>query len=230
MIVSVLFGLLALGHLVLAWIGLSGIRAGDGRMLMLPTVLCVALAYDNAVIAVGSTVGVGRLLETLSWPRFALHAVLTPLLVLWARAAVDHAGVPAARRTGVRVGAMVLTAALIAIGIWHGVLGLVLEPKWWAGTLRYGYTGGSVLGALPAIIAALVVLAAGLVLWRRRSYPVLAVAAATMTLVAGATPVLPVLGNAGELVLAAGLVSTGLWLRREFSDPAAANPLPRSGR
>ncbi|MFI6219918.1 hypothetical protein ACIBEH_05120 [Nocardia salmonicida] len=230
MIVSVLFGLLALGHLVLAWIGLSGIRAGDGRMLMLPTVLCVALAYDNAVIAVGSTVGVGRLLETLSWPRFALHAVLTPLLVLWARAAVDHADVPAARRTGVRVGAMVLTAALIAIGIWHGVLGLVLEPKWWAGTLRYGYTGGSVLGALPAIIAALVVLAAGLVLWRRRSYPVLAVAAATMTLVAGATPVVPVLGNAGELVLAAGLVSTGLWLRREFSDPATANPLPRSGR
>ena len=230
MIVSALFGLLALGHLALAWLGLSAIRAGGGRMLVLPTVLCVALAYDNSVIAMGSTVGVGRLLETLSWPRFALHAVLTPLLVLWARAVVDHAGVPAARRTAVRVGAIVLTAALIAIGIWHGVLGLVLEPKWWAGTLRYGYTDGSALGALPAIIAVLVVLAAGLVLWRRRRYSVLAVAAATMTLVAGATPVVPVLGNAGELVLAAGLVSTGLWLRREFSGPAAANPHPRSGR
>ncbi|MFF3228376.1 hypothetical protein ACFYV7_36660 [Nocardia suismassiliense] len=217
MIVSVLFLLLAVGHLALASIGVSQIRAGASRMFLLPTVLCAALCYDNAVLALGSTLGEGRPLELLSVPRFALHAILTPLLVLWARAAMDRADIPVARRRGVQAAAVALAIALIAIGSLH-VLQLDLRPRWWAGALRYTDIDGSAAMALPAIIAGLVVLAAGIALWRRHGYRVLFATAAVMTLVAGAAPVIPVLGNAGELILSAGLLGTADWLRRRDED------------
>ncbi|MFI9402271.1 hypothetical protein [Nocardia sp. NPDC052316] len=217
MIVSALFLLLATGHLVLALFGVSRIRAGAARMFLLPTVLCTALCYDNAVLALGSTIGEGRPLELLSVPRFVLHAILTPLLVLWARAAMDSADIPVVRRPGVRRAAVGLTVALIAVGSLH-VLQLDLRPRWWAGALRYTGATGSAATALPAIIAGLAVLAAGIGLWRRHRYRLLFATSAVMTLVAGAAPVIPVLGNAGELVLSAGLLGTAAWLRRRDED------------
>ena len=47
--------------------------------------IAAGLVYDNFIIAIGATIGAGELLITLSWPRFALHAICTPftMIAIW---------------------------------------------------------------------------------------------------------------------------------------------------
>ncbi|MFD0430176.1 hypothetical protein ACFQ60_29635 [Streptomyces zhihengii] len=54
----------------------------------------------------------------------------------------------------------------------------------------------------------LVVLGAGIAVWRRTGFGPLAVTAAVMVVVSGAAAGIPVLGNAGEVVLATGFLLT----------------------
>ncbi|MFE4691411.1 hypothetical protein ACFRH6_15280 [Streptomyces sp. NPDC056749] len=206
--ISSVFAVLAVAQLCLAVSAGRYWRAAPGLSAVVPTLVCSALVWDNGVIAVGSSVGAGPLLETLSAPRFVAHALLTPLLVLWSLSAAEHAGLPWARRTAVRGVAVGLTVLLVAAGVLHDVIGLTLRTERWADTLRYVNDAASPTGPLPAIITGLVVLSAGVVLWRSTGFAWLAVTAAVMVVVSGAAVQVPVLGNAGEVVLNVGLLLT----------------------
>ena len=48
----------------------------------LTAMIAAGLVYDNSIISFGATIGIGPLLEDLSWPRFAMHAVLTPFMMI----------------------------------------------------------------------------------------------------------------------------------------------------
>ncbi|MFD5874863.1 hypothetical protein [Streptomyces sp. NPDC060322] len=183
-------------------------RATPHLLSAVPALVCSALVWDNAVIAVGSPVGSGSLLETMSVPRFVAHALLTPFLVLWSLSAVDRAGLSWAGRTPVRAAAVGLTVLLVVLGVLHDILGLSLRAERWAGSLRYVNDAASPAGPLPAIVSGLVVLAAGIVLWRRTGFGRLALTAGVMVAVSGAAASVPVLGNAGEVVLGIGLLLT----------------------
>ncbi|MFJ3702983.1 MULTISPECIES: hypothetical protein [Streptomyces] len=206
--ISSVFAVLAVAQLCLAVSAGRYWRAAPGLSAVVPTLVCSALVWDNGVIAVGSSVGAGPLLETLSVPRFVAHALLTPLLVLWSLSAAEHAGLRWARRRAVRGAAAGLTVLLVAAGVLHDVIGLTLRTERWADTLRYVNDAASPTGPLPAIITGLVVLSAGIVLWRSTGFAWLAVTAAVMVVVSGAAVQVPVLGNAGEVVLDIGLLLT----------------------
>lgn len=206
--ISVVFAVLAASQLCLAVAAGRHWRATPGLPVAVPALVCSALVWDNGVIAVGSLTGPGPLLEAMSIPRFVAHALLTPLLVLWSLSVAEHAGLRRARRKWVRGAAVGLTVLLVAAGVLHDVLGLSLRAERWADTLRYVNDAASPVGPLPAIITGLVVLSTGIVLWRCTGFPWLALTSAVMVAVSGAAAQVPVLGNAGEVVLNAGLLLT----------------------
>ncbi|MET9106826.1 hypothetical protein [Streptomyces zhihengii] len=205
---SLLFAVLAAGQLALAVALARYVRTAPGRLTLIPALTCAALVWDNGVIALGAAIGEGPLLEALNTPRFVLHALLTPLLVVWALTAAECAGVRAASRPPLRIAAGVLTLLLIVAGTAHDIVGLSLSPEEWHGVLRYANDAPSPVGPLPAIVTGLVVLGAGIAVWRRTGFGPLAVTAAVMVVVSGAAAGIPVLGNAGEVVLATGFLLT----------------------
>ncbi|UAK30870.1 hypothetical protein K8O92_23715 [Nocardia asteroides] len=154
----------------------------------------IGVAYDSAIVGLGATLGEGALLHALSLGRFVGHALLTPLLVLWA---ADRTGAsPRWRRS-----ALVLTVALVAWGVLTELPHLRLVPRWFADTLRY--SAESPAPPVPALVVTAVLLAAGIVLWRSegRLSPLLSTG---LLLLASATAVaVPPLGNVGEAVMLA---------------------------
>ncbi|MFI6817504.1 hypothetical protein ACIBG7_34255 [Nonomuraea sp. NPDC050328] len=74
--------------LALVQIALSVRLARSG--LWLPAAVGLGIAADSAIIASGRLLGEGPALEALSVGRFALHAVLTPLLIVHAATLARH--------------------------------------------------------------------------------------------------------------------------------------------
>ncbi|MGW0788602.1 hypothetical protein ACWD04_10175 [Streptomyces sp. NPDC002911] len=228
--ISLVFAVFAAAQLYLAVSAGRHWCVAPGLLAAVPTLVCSALVWDNGVIAVGTLTGAGSLLQTISVPRFALHALLTPFLVLWSLSAANHAGLRWARRRRVRGTAVGLTVLLVAAGVLHDIIGLSLRTERWAGTLRYVNDAASPTGPLPAIITGLVVLSAGIVLWRCTGFAWLAITAAVMVAVSGAAAQIPALGNAGEVVLDVGLLLTVRQLSPRGVRPARSVPTRRRPR
>ncbi|ROO90436.1 hypothetical protein EDD29_8161 [Actinocorallia herbida] len=168
-------------------------------------VLTVGLAYDNGAIAVGSVLGFGDALEAVNVPRYWIHALFTPLLVV--------IGALLARRLGVSVGtpvlagAGVLAAVLVVLGLVTEAFGLHLKPETYADALRYVHAepGGPPMAAIATIIVLGVI---GAVVWRKAGVPWLFAGAVTMFVAAGVGFAHFWISNLGELVLQTGIVAT----------------------
>lgn len=213
MLAAGLFAVLAAGQLTLAVRCVLRIRRTGDRLPIVPALVCAALAYDNAVLAAGYRIGAGPVLESWSVPRFVAHIVLTPLLMPWACAAAARAGVGWAHSAWVRVAVWGTTVAVIVLGVFGELTPLTLEPREWAGTVRYTTAHASVAGVLPPVVTVLVVLVAAVAVWRVRDYRLWTVTTVIMTVVSAAMP--PVLvTNCAELVFTAGVVATAMWLSR----------------
>src|SRR5699024_5006927 len=63
----------------------------------IPLLIVAGLVYDNAVLATGRLIGEGPLLEALNLGRFWIHALVTPLLVVFAWHAITRTGAGWAR-------------------------------------------------------------------------------------------------------------------------------------
>ncbi|MGV9410455.1 hypothetical protein ACWDOP_11120 [Nocardia sp. NPDC003693] len=159
----------------------------------------VGVAYDSAIIGLGSLLGEGDLLHALSMGRFLGHAILTPLLVVWAADRVRMRWFPV-------WAAWLATVALIAWALLSEVAGLELETRDYADTLRY--TAQHPAGPpYPTLVVIALLCVACVVLWRREGlyWPLLGVIGVTVA--SGAAFAVPPLGNAGEALLLAGLVT-----------------------
>jgi hypothetical protein len=166
--------------------------------LLIPVIL--ALIWDNTVIAIGATLGEGEPLRALSVPRFALHGLLAPLLIM--------VGVGLGRRHGIRILAGkaapaafgALTAVLIAAGIRLDIVTLDLQPTRYADTLRY--TDAAAHGPpIPAVVTIVVLIGIGVALLLRARRPWLLAGSAAMFAAAAAGAVAFWIGNVGELLL-----------------------------
>ncbi|WP_194818199.1 hypothetical protein [Nocardia sp. XZ_19_385] len=155
------------------------------------------MAYDSAVFGLGAMLGEGQLLHALSIGRFVGHVVLTPLLLIWAAQCVF--------RVRMRW-AWLLTVVLIAWGAVADLLDLHLIPRQFADTLRYAPEAHSG-PPIPALVVSVALLLAGIMLWRRQSWPWLALATAVLFVASGAAFAVPPLGNAGEAVMFAAVVA-----------------------
>ena len=189
----------------------------------LVAMIAAALIYDNLIISLGMTIGVGPLLELLSWPRFVMHALLTPFMMIAATQIASAGGVRWADSPQWRTGIWVLVVAMVLLGVYEHLLGLELVPACFDGVLRYttnlypahfcGPDYQAVAGSgppIPAILGNIVTLIIGFALWRRSGWVWLILGALAM-FAAAAVPMsgfgmAP--GNAGEVLLQLAFVAT----------------------
>ena len=79
--------LLAVFHVIIAIWAFRLYSRRPSLGLALIGIIAAALVCDNAVIVLGNTLGIGGALRMLSVGRFAVHALLTPTLLIVVTAA-----------------------------------------------------------------------------------------------------------------------------------------------
>ncbi len=190
---------------------------------LITAVIALGLVYDNGIIALGSTIGAGPLLEALSWPRFAMHALVTPFMMIAVTQMAIAGGVRWAAGTPWTVIVWLLVIGGIVEGSLAHLIGLQLEPACFNGVLRYTSNlyatqfcfegqqagpGGS--PPIPSIVGNLVTLVVGFSLWRRSGWIwlmagslVMFAAASVPTSGFGLAP-----GNGGEVILMLSYAAT----------------------
>lgn len=143
---------------------------GPRYLLFLVT---AALVWDNGVMAVGNWIGEGELLKGLNLARFWLHAFCTPLLAVVAFDLMRKAGSPWAPKSIARWGAWIVAAVLIILELVTETTGIKIKPVHEFGALRYVPAGEPSEPPLMVILVMVLLLAAGVVLWKRKVTSVL---------------------------------------------------------
>lgn len=173
----------------------------------LTCLILFGLFYDNFIIGIGSFIGEGDFLLALNWPRFAIHALLTPLLILFALDIARRANLKWAHSSTVMLVFGVLTLLMIALGVYTDIIDLALELMKEGGTVRY-VNGNAAGPPVPAIVTILVLIGVGIPIWRQSKWSLLCLGSLFMFVAAGAGASLPVVGNLGEVVLSGTIVKT----------------------
>ncbi len=217
-------------HFLLAkeWLRLrrpSGLRYAPIALLVL-----AGLVYDNIVLGLGGLLGRGDLLRSLSVPRYWIHAIGTPLLILLVLEIGDRCGLSWAKRR--RSAWVALAFVLIGFGLGHDGFGQKLTFTTDGGTARYA--NDAVTGPPTSAIAVIiVVLAVAVMIWQHGYSAMMAVCSLVMLVGAAAGATVPLIGNLAEcffvLALLAGMqASAGLRPKRRAGLPVKAGPPVRT--
>lgn len=162
------------------------------------------LIWDNTVLGLGRFWGEGTLLKTLSYPRFWMHALFTPLLIMFVWYLLRCDGVKWAQGMIAYAIFGTITLLCVAIGANHDIFKLNLAFVGGDDVWRYRNTAASG-PPIPAIVAVLVTIIGGVILWIRHKWWGLAVGAASMFIFTALGSRLPdVFTNLGELTLVMG--------------------------
>jgi hypothetical protein len=181
-------------------------RAPSSYMLIVIANMA-GLVYDNIAVAAGAVLGEGDLLKALNVPRFYIHALLTPLVVIYAFGVARRAGLKWAQGRGAHTLFCLLATALAALGAFNDIIRLQLEPAQFQDVTRYVNT--AVKGPpIPAIVTILIYVTVGLLLWRARRWPWMGVGGLVMFVAAGAAGRAVTIGNFGEVALMGSAAAT----------------------
>ncbi|GAA0454199.1 hypothetical protein [Alkalibacillus silvisoli] len=134
----ILFFLIMIFHTCLLIVAI-GLAYRNGWFVVSNVIILVilALVYDNALLAFGKFFKEGVRLEFLSEIRFWLHAIVTPLLLLYAWDTMRRAGVNWVKKRAVVWGVLGVTVLLIVYGLVTEVFGMTLESYVYNGVLAY---------------------------------------------------------------------------------------------
>lgn len=230
---AVLYTAYALAHVWLTVLVVRQLREKPTWRLWVVLVLATTLAYDNAMIALGSAIGEGDLLLALSWPRFIIHAVATPISIAVVIDQGREAGVPWIRGwSRAMTSAWALTGAMIALGVYE-LFHLELVAEEGLGLLRYGSAEPSI--PIPAVLAVIAMIAVGWSIRRMTQWSTLFVLGVVSFVGSAVPPIegLLIVGNLVEIAFVAGLLQAEQFVsrieRREVvatppNDPPAAVP------
>ena len=191
-------------HIVLGaqWFRLrtpSGLRSAPVAILVLG-----GLIYDNVVLGLGGVLGRSDVLRVLSVPRYWIHAIATPLLILLVLEIGERCGLS---WTGRRRKAWTFLAfVLIGFGLGHDGFGQKLRFTTKGGTARYANEAlsGPPISAIAVIV---VVLAVAIMIWHRGASSLMAVSALLMLIGAAVGASVPLLGNLAECFFVISLLA-----------------------
>ena len=174
---------------------------------LLPVLVIFGLVYDNLIIAMGSSIGEGDLLRNLNAGRYFLHALFTPLLIIWGFGMMRRMGFQFAQSARNHAIFCVIATAMILLGAYSDILRLSLELKVEEGLIRYVNVGGIKGPPIPSIVTIFILIGFGVILWRKtKSW---GLAAGSLFMLVAAMAGLRVIGlsNLGEVAMSAGLLS-----------------------
>jgi hypothetical protein len=221
-VATLVFCLYSLAHFSTVVFAVRILRRYSAPGAAIIALLSLGLVYDNGLIALGSSIGIGATLETLSWPRFILHALVTPLMIVAVVQIAVAGGVRWLDSRAAWTGVWLLIAAMIGSGVYELTL-LELQPACFSGITRYTssaspaqfcFEGQQSLAGLgppiPSILAVFLIIGFGVALWRRKRWPWFGLGGLQM-LLAAAVPfsqfgLIP--GNGGEVILQFAFVAT----------------------
>ena len=198
-------------QLAIAIYGTFQIRKRFTVYALLVLIVVYGLAYDNLSIAVGAVLHEADLLRALNVPRFVIHALTTPTMIISAFGALRLTGSKFAQSKLWHTVTCVVTTILIALGSYENIFKLALAPEVNGGVTRYINTFDLFKGPpIPAVTTIILVLIFGIVLWKNTKFPWLFIASVLEFAAAGAVGLL-LLQNIGEIAFSAGLVATQIF-------------------
>jgi hypothetical protein len=221
-VATLVFCLYSLAHFSTVVFAVRILRRYSAPGAAIIAVLSLGLVYDNGLIALGSSIGIGATLEMLSWPRFILHALVTPFMIIAIIQIAIAAGISWLNTRAAWTGIWVLTAAMIGYGTYELTI-LELQPACFGGITRYTssasatqfcFEGQQSLSKggppIPSILAVFLIMGFGIGVWRLQRWPWFSLGGVQM-LLAAAVPfsqfgLLP--GNGGEVILQFAFVAT----------------------
>lgn len=194
-------------------------RTPGAAVLLFPQ---FGLVWDNLIVALGGTIGLGPLLYWLSWPRFWIHWLMGAWLIIATGCILRLAGFEWAKRRWFMVSLCLLTVAMMLYDVPY-FFTQELHPVCEFDLVRYSTAvreglqcfedQPAVAGSgapLPQLVAMAVVLAGGLALWIRRGFPWLFLGGLLM-LISAMPPFMRFkLDNFGEVCIAFGAIYA-LW-------------------
>lgn len=204
---SMLFLLMGCVHLVFVVLAMRLFWRNRSIYTAIAALVIFGLFYDNLIVGIGGLIGAGETLQQLNAWRFILHALVTPLLIMFAVATAHRLGIGWAQNRMSFAILGVLTVLLIGLGVYEDIfnLSLKLEPAW--DTLRY-VNGNSAGPPIPSIVTVLVMIVVGGFVWRRHKFAVLFIGAVLMFILAGAGASILWLSNVGEVLFAGAILWT----------------------
>lgn len=203
---TILFLVMAGFHAVAFFFIVKLLMQNLSSYTLLAVIASSGLLYDNLIVGIGTFIGEGTLLENLNAVRFFSHALLTPLLIIFAYGVIRQlVGKGKYDRIWHSV-FCILAVAMIAMGI-SDISNLSLVPLAENGSLRY-INAASEGPPIPSIITIIVMIIAGLIVWRKAGWMWLAIASIIMFVMAAAGASNTSLTNIGEVIFVAGIVAT----------------------
>lgn len=212
---SVVYVAFAIVHIaiVVGFIRLA--RQQQSWVLWVLAVVGLGIAYDNAIVGLGSTLGAGDTLMSLNIVRYVLHAVATPLMMIGGITLARNARVAWAWRRGMTIFTYVTMLACIAYGLNEYLVNATFEVAK-TEPLRYVLAGGPHGPPLSPITTMTFLIAFGIALYiQDRSWWLLAGA---LTMFATAAMQMGIIENLGEVVLMLSFYLTA----KQFAPLAAA--------
>jgi len=203
--IFIIVGLIQLG---IAIYGTREVRKYFSWYALLVLIVVYGLAYDNISIALGAYIGEGTLTKALNAPRYWVHALFTPAMIIASFGALRMTGSKFAQSKTWHIVICVFATALIALGSYIDIINLNLVPVHNGDVLKYVNNFEFLKGPpIPAVLTIVFVLAFGVVMWRNVKWPWLFVGSLIM-FVAAPMASQPLFQNVGEIAFAAGLVTT----------------------
>ncbi|WP_091664167.1 hypothetical protein [Alteribacillus iranensis] len=175
-----LYYLLGLGYtFLLAWGLFQSKKAGFFDYTNVLLLVIVGLIYDNVVIALGSSIGEGALLQQVSYARYWIHAFFTPTLILFAWSLSWKLQLPWAHRMYGKAFSFLLTIAVILYELLVTLRGLELEPNWENGVLTYESTAAEGIPVMVVVVTLFIAMT-GVFLIKKFRFPWLLIGTAIM--------------------------------------------------
>ncbi len=205
-------------------------RPSGLRWAPIAVVVLCGLVYDNIVLGIGGLLGEGDLLRALSVPRYIIHAIGTPLLILLVLEIGERCGLSWTQRRRGTWG--LLAFVLIGFGLGHDGWGQKLMYTTAGGTARYANEAveGPPTSAIAVII---VILAVAIMIWQHGYSSMMAICSIVMLVGAAIGASAPLIGNLAEcffvLALLAGMqAAAGHRPNRRVAMPNATAPKLRT--
>ena len=178
-------------------------RKSDSIYPIFPLIVILGIIYDNLIIGFGAFIGEGEMLKALNTPRFVIHALFTPCIMIFAFGVARRIGIGWAQTKIAHILICIFTTAMIALGVYHEIIQLALAAKAEGGTLRY--VNSAAQGPpIPAIATIIVVMITAVFVWVKTKKPWYFLGTLLMFLLAPMAAKFVWAGNLGEIFMNLG--------------------------